>query len=120
MKIIHDPQQEFSAPSVIAAEACPAAGFRRRLLGLMFRKTFGAIDAMYFEHCRAIHTFFMRFPIDVLCIDSRNTVIDMRHSLAPGKYFVPKRAPGVIIELPPGTLRRNSVSVGGHIIFEIS
>ncbi|MPN20454.1 hypothetical protein SDC9_167833 [bioreactor metagenome] len=43
-----------------------AASFRKRFLGLMFRKQMPEDHALLLVPCNAIHTFSMRFPIDVV------------------------------------------------------
>ena len=46
-----------------------AEGFSARLLGLMFRKGMPEDAALLIPGCNAIHTFFMRFAIDVAFLD---------------------------------------------------
>ena len=46
-----------------------ARGFFARLLGLMGRRTFPEGEGMLFLRCAAIHTCFMRFPIDAVFLD---------------------------------------------------
>lgn len=57
------------------AETEIAHTFLKRLLGLMFRSGLPPGNALLLEPCTGIHTFFMRFPIDVVYLDRNNTVL---------------------------------------------
>jgi hypothetical protein len=46
-----------------------ARSFRSRLLGLAFRSGLDPGEALLLPRCRSIHTFGMRFPIDVVFVD---------------------------------------------------
>lgn len=44
----------------------PAMSFCSRLVGLLMRKQLSQDEGIYFPHCNAVHTCFMRFPIMVV------------------------------------------------------
>ena len=52
-----------------------ATTFRARLLGLAFVRPPPADHALLIPHCRSVHTFGMRFPIDVAFVDERGRVL---------------------------------------------
>lgn len=102
----------------LAYDAAHAAGFFQRLLGLMFRKTLGRIDALVLAPCASIHTFFMRFPIDVLCLDASGVVVDTAEKLPPWKIFIPVRPTAKIVECNPGTICKLDARPGDVVEFE--
>ncbi len=52
-----------------------ATRFTKRLRGWMF-KDVGDIDApLLFPNCKAVHTFYMRFPIQVVFLDDKYQVV---------------------------------------------
>lgn len=57
------------------AEADIADTFLKRLLGLMFRPELPEGKALILDPCSGIHTWFMRFPIDVVYLDRNNMVL---------------------------------------------
>jgi len=59
----------------------------------------------------AIHTFFMRFPIDVLFVRRNGVVAKIRRNIPPWRAAASLRAYAVI-ELPGGTLGVDEVKVG--------
>ena len=59
----------------------------------------------------AIHTFFMRFSIDVVFVRRNGVVVKVRRNVQPGRAVVSFRAYAVI-ELPAGTLAADDARVG--------
>ena len=58
---------------LIATHAVEADTFSKRLMGLMGRKSIGKNEALILRNCGTIHTFFMKFPIDIVFLD-RNMI----------------------------------------------
>lgn len=89
--------------------------FFERLKGLMFRDTIKEGEGLFIERCNSIHTFFMKFPIDVIFISSDGRVVDMVEGMPPfrvSKIFFDACA---VVELPAGTIRRSGTSKGDLI-----
>lgn len=59
----------------LALQVAVAADFGSRLKGLMFRKALGKEEGLLLCGCSAVHCCFMRFPIDVVYLDSEMKVI---------------------------------------------
>ena len=61
-------------------------------------------EALIFPRCRQVHTFGMRFAIDVLFVDRNGKVVRAVSELTPGRLtrWVPRAR--ALVELPPGTL----------------
>lgn len=90
--------------TILAEEAVLAAGIFKRLKGLLGKKTFEPGQAIILKPCNSIHTFFMRFPIDVLFVDKDNQVIKALSSLAPFSFSPIYIRAKLAIELPAGTI----------------
>lgn len=85
------------------AEAVQEAdSFGRRLRGLMFRKRLGPGEGMLFRPCQAIHTHFMRFPIDVIFVDDQWRVLQVIASMRPWRTSPFVRRAAAVIELQAG------------------
>lgn len=67
-----------------------ARTFKDRLLGFMFRKSAGY--AILFEKCRAVHTCFMRFDIDVIFMDENKNIIKEVKNLKPWRLALCRKA----------------------------
>lgn len=72
-------------------------GICARVKGLLGRTCApGGRTGLWFPRCRAIHTFGMRFPIDVAFMDSQGEVCRLIRNLRPGRIAVCLRASSVI------------------------
>jgi len=85
----------------------------RRFRGLMFRRNF---EALFFKlpksRRQSIHTFFLRFFIDVIFLDPNFFVIEIYQRLKPWRIHRPKVDVSYIVELPAGTIFRTNVKIG--------
>ena len=72
--------------------------FFSRLKGFMFRKNIN--NALLFESCNSIHTFFMKSNIDVIMCDKDNTILYYYNNLSKRKIILPKKNVDKTIELP--------------------
>jgi uncharacterized membrane protein (UPF0127 family) len=58
-----------------------ATTFRSRLLGLALLRGLPPGHALAIPHCRSVHTFGMRFPIDVVFLDAAGNVLRIDRSV---------------------------------------
>ena len=69
-------------------EADVAETFWARARGLIGRPAPPAGRGLLIPRCNAIHTLFMRFPIDVTFLDMRGDVVKVVRNVRPGRLFV--------------------------------
>lgn len=79
-----------------------AKKFHKRLIGNMFKKNIK--DGLLFDKCRAIHTFFMLEPIDVIATDNNDNIIKTYKNVNPWKILVAPKKTTRIYELPKNTI----------------
>jgi hypothetical protein len=78
-----------------------AVGLRMRLLGLSRLDREDAGTGLLIPRCASVHTFGMRFAIDVHFLDRRGCEIEVRPGLAPRRVaFCPGAAS--VLEVPSG------------------
>jgi len=87
----------------------------KRMRGLLGKRELPAGEALWIKPCMSIHTFFMKFPIDVVFLDKRNSVIATMKNMQPNRMtrLYPKAAS--VLELPAGTIDETSTEVGDKI-----
>ena len=68
----------------------------QRLRGLAFRRGPPPREALLFPGCRSVHTFGMRFSIDVVFLDARGRVVRVAPAVPPGRLVSCRRASAVI------------------------
>lgn len=99
MKIINTKNEK-----VIANEVLHAKSFSSRLKGLMFVEQINNGDGMLIEPCNSIHTFFMKFSLDVVFLDKQNKVVQIRRNMKPWRMTSLIYKAVKTLELPAGKL----------------
>ena len=69
--------------TVIARGVETAGGRLARLIGLMGRKSIGPAEGLWFDRCRAIHTMFVRVPLDIIWLDRDLRVVEIAIGVRP-------------------------------------
>jgi uncharacterized membrane protein (UPF0127 family) len=62
-----------------------------------------------------VHTFAMRFPIDVIYLDQERNVIHMEEELKPWRVAAVRILATSVLELPTGTIRDSSTELGDRV-----
>lgn len=104
--------------TLIAQDAVLKATFWARMKGLLGERGLAAGCAVILLPCNSIHTFFMRFSIDVLFVDKNNRVAKTIADLAPFRLSSICFKATSAVELPAGTIKASRTSFGD--ILEIS
>jgi uncharacterized membrane protein (UPF0127 family) len=100
---------------IIVQEAQLAVTLDQRMRGLLGRNSLGPNEALILKPCSSIHTFFMRFPIDVLFLDRDMQVIKVIHDLAPNRLSPLVLSSIMAIELPAGKVHQTNTQTGDKI-----
>ena len=62
-----------------------------------------------------LHTFGLKFPIDVAILNKDNKVVAIKKNLVPNKIFVWNPKYGKVIELPSGTIEKKKIKINDSI-----
>ena len=89
-----------------------ANSFSKRLFGYMFRNK-PHHDAILLKPCNSIHTFFMKFNIDVLFLDEHMRVIKKIENLKSKQVVTGIKGAKVVIEALQGTF--NTIREGDKL-----
>ena len=73
---------------ILGVEAEVARSFAERARGLIGRRSLAPGCGLLIERCNAIHTFFMRFPIDATFLDRQNRVVKTVRNIRPWRLLV--------------------------------
>lgn len=88
-----------------------AAARRKGLLG---RSRLDPGEGIWIVPCQGIHTWGMKFPIDVVYLDRKKTVRKLRHAMRPWRLSACFWAHSVL-ELPAGVLDRTGTAKGDQL-----
>jgi uncharacterized membrane protein (UPF0127 family) len=103
--------------TVLATEADVADTSRKRNVGLLKHKSLPAGQGLWIVPCEGIHTFGMKFAIDVLFLDRKKKVMKVRSDMARRRISLCLLAHSVL-ELPAGTALAAAVQKGDELEFE--
>jgi len=104
---------------IVAQEVSEARSFVKRFKGLMGQSGLPVGSALHILPCSSIHSFFMRFPIDVVFLDKEGKVLHMLHAFPPWRVGPFVRGARSVLELRAGTLRFLETQEGDKIVFEV-
>jgi hypothetical protein len=86
----------------------------KRMVGLLNRRKFVKGEGLLLDRCYGVHTFGMRFPIDVLFLDKDLRVIRAVKALPPYRTSIVKKAV-YVLELPVGALEASRTEENDQI-----
>ena len=104
--------------SRVAERVGLATSFGARLKGLLGRQRLDDDEGLYLSPCSAIHTLFMRFPIDCAFLDEQGTVLRIAARIRP--WRLAQGVPGAsgVLELAAGRLAASGTVEGDRLLFE--
>jgi len=89
-----------------------ANSFFERLSGLIKYNNLDDNEILVIENCKAIHTFFMKFNIDVIFTDKRNKIIKMKKNLKPWRIFIGGLQAKDVYETASGFIKKYNLKKG--------
>ncbi|RLL47153.1 DUF192 domain-containing protein [Oceanobacillus piezotolerans] len=101
---------------VIAEHVKGAYTFWSRFKGLMLTESMPENAALHISPCTAIHTFFMKYSIDILYLDKEKKIVGIEKDLEPGKVGKKWMNAKSVIELPAGTMDKTSTVMGQRVV----
>ncbi|MFC5804438.1 DUF192 domain-containing protein [Streptomyces formicae] len=99
----------------VAVELLIAASYRSRTRGLLGRD--GVDGAIMLTPCNSVHTFRMRFAIDVAYLDKALRVIDVR-TMRPGRLGMLRLRARHVLEAEAGAMERWGLRPGVRLAIE--
>ena len=85
-----------------------------RLRGLLGRDGLDAGEGLLLQPASSVHTFFMRFPIDVVFLDRSLVVLGIHDGVDPWRT-ASQRGAKAVLELPAGESSRHGLAVGDQL-----
>lgn len=95
-----------------------ARTFWQRLRGLLGRTELAPGEGLVIGPCNSIHTFGMKFPIDVLFLTGKGQVVAAFESVRRGKIIPFVKDASLVLELPAGIIRESRTTAGDLLLFQ--
>ncbi len=97
--MVHRRLRDLPAATVLGREVPVATGLRARLLGLSRLGRTEAGPGLLIPRCASVHTFGMRFDLDLVFLDRAGRPLSIRRRVRPRHIAVDRRA-SAVLELP--------------------
>ncbi len=92
-----------------------ADSMRSRNKGLLGRNSLPADQALWILQCSSVHTFFMRFKIDLVFLNAKMEVTRTVSKVPPGRLVWNMFRAASVIELSEGFLDKHPIRVGDKL-----
>ena len=102
---------------VLAERADIADTSAKRRTGLLKHPGLGRGEGLWIAPCEGVHTFGMKFPIDVVFLTRKKKVVKVRANMVRGRIAFNLRAHSVL-ELPVGVIEDTGTVAGDELEFE--
>ncbi len=103
---------------VLAVSVTTAVTRVARAVGLLARHRFATGEGLWITPCRGVHTYGMRFSIDVVALNRSGEVVDMLAEMRPWRIRLPRRGAIGVLELSAGSVSRCEVRIGHTVALE--
>ena len=100
--------------SVVADNADIADTSQKRRTGLLKHTHLAAGEGLWIVPCEAVHTFGMKFPIDVVYVSKQKKVLKIRDNMKKSRMSMCLRAHAVL-ELPAGWAAQVGLEVADQL-----
>jgi len=92
-----------------------AVDLKSRLVGLLGRSSLGTRRAMYLSPCSSIHTFFMKFPIDLVFLSRGLEVTKIVRDVGPWRMVIGGPDAWSVLEMESGWFPADALKVGDKV-----
>mgnify|MGYP001574163575 CR=1 FL=1 len=92
-----------------------ALRLRERMKGLLGRRSLGVGRALYLSPCNSVHTFFMRFPLDLVFLDRALVVRRVLRNVPANRIVWGGPGARSVLEVEAGWLSEGSLKPGDRV-----
>jgi uncharacterized protein len=103
--------------TVLATNLEVAGNHKQRNKGLLGRDGLAPGEGLWIVPCESVHTFFMRFAIDLVYLDREHRIRKVRSAVGAWRLSACLFAHSVL-ELPAGTIQQTQTQRGDQMEFE--
>jgi uncharacterized membrane protein (UPF0127 family) len=109
--------RNYTRDTLLAHAAEVADTSAKRRTGLLKHEKLEPGEGLWIVPCESVHTFFMKFPIDLLYLDRHHKVRKARSAVRPWRLSACLLAHSVL-ELPAGTVKQSGTQAGDELVID--
>ena len=111
MKVLKNLTQK----EILASHVEQANGLFARMKGLLGRSSLDQNHTLWISNCNSIHTFFMKFSIDVIFVNKHLVVKAVHKNIIPGRFIFPIWGVSSVFEFSSGSLKNSIIEKGDQL-----
>lgn len=104
--------------TVVGEKIAVADTFLSRLVGLLRVSSLDPGEGLLIHPSQGVHTLGMKFPIDVIFLDRKLRVLEMRRALKPFRMTTLNFSTSSILELPVNAIEESLTEVDDQLALE--
>lgn len=104
-------------PEIILTRVRKTETLLERTKGLLGSRSLMQGEGLLISPCNSIHTFFMRFPIDVVFLSNKNMITKIIRTMKPFRFGIALNSTAVL-ELMAGQADRSGIQPGDYLRWE--
>ncbi|RJQ16951.1 DUF192 domain-containing protein [Candidatus Woesearchaeota archaeon] len=81
-------------------------------IGLMLQKPKPVLFSFSFPRREMITMFMVFYPLDLIFLDDKKKVIELKEHLKPFRNYLPQNKFQYLLEMPSGTIKRKKIKIG--------
>lgn len=112
-KLIHKENNNLIASHVITAKS-----LKQRIKGLIGYKELQSQEAFWITACPSIHTFFMKFPIDVIFTDKKFRIVSLFENVSTRRFLFGGFKSQNVFEMKVGQIQIHNLKRGDLLYVE--
>lgn len=103
--------------TIIAENPLVCATIWSKAKGFMFTRKYQQPLLFIFskEQYVPLHMYFVRFSLDILYINSKQQIVEIKENLKPWQFYHPKQKAMYVVELKQGVVKEKKIDVGDVI-----
>ena len=111
--------KNISKNKIVVKDYVKCYDWASKLFGLMFRKQITPLVFVFNkEKIISLHSFFVKFPIDVVFLNELFEVVELKQNLKPYQFYTPKNKALFVLELPEHSIVNSSIELRDIVSFK--
>ena len=104
-----------STKRILVGNLMVADSIFKRMKGLLGKTSLASGSGLLLKPCKAVHTFGMKFAIDIVFLDKGNRVIKIIEALKPNRITAIYSNASTVLELSGGSTAEAQLSKGDYL-----
>lgn len=102
----------------VASKVRIAANIFQRFKGLLGTSSLSNEEGLWIPKCQGIHTFGMRYSLDIVFLDHRFHILKIIEDMKPGRMSDVRLDACGVLELPAGKVKKSRLHVGDQLLLQ--